>query len=1234
MRIAVRRFTNLASALYGALTVLAAASANAAIPIADAPLFLTVTVPPNVTVTLDDSGSMARAYVPDLCGGTVNDCNDLNHRYTKSAYYNPMYYDPNVKYPAPKDANGNDLATSFTKAWINGFDHGLGSRDLSKSYRPTAFLDRPIDDDADEGFMNHFGTDVRCSNDFSNMCQVGDGNASAGKTNWTSGNFACSGDTAEKRNNSCKNKDAFESPAYYYVYDAKRDGCDKKKDTDACYRLVIVQDAEKQNFANWYSFARTRNLATATAAALSFNTLDPAARIAWQALNSCRGGTGTLVTTNCEAAGGKLGFTNAIKPFKGTQRENFYTWLAKLPTANTTPLPDAMRRVGEYYTTGGTVTGPYQDDFSQSKVKETACRRNYHIMMTDGIWNVGLSSSNAVGDVDGNAFDLPDDKTYGATAPYKDTEGKNTLADIALKYWGTDLRKGRNPVELENNLFAITNDRSGDKTKDYWNPRNDPATWQHMVNFTIGLGLTDILKSSGLEYDAKAPGGGTYSGSYAKLKDGSTSWPKASSDGTAANVADLWHAAINSRGLFFSAEDPGALSTAFNAALTAIAGGTGSAASLSANSTSVQPGKTVVYQARFNQDWSGGLIAYPVDNTGVRTDTPLWDASARIPVYSNRKIFSYDGTKGVEFTSCSVLSTTQKDALDRNIAGVTDALCDKRVSWLRGDKTLEIGKEGGGFRQRSGTVMGDIINSDPAYVAAVDYGYGLLPSDAPGQSTYAAFVSDNAANRLPMVYVGANDGRLYGIRADFDVNPPANTATTNPGQYSGSEVFSYIPGAVVPNLNRLTDPAYTHRFYVDGGITASDAYLNKRWKTVLVAGLNAGGKAVYALDVTSPKDFDASKVMWEFDEHTVDGDGKIVESPTLGYTFSQPQIGVLENGTWVAIFGNGYNSKNGGAYLYVLDLETGALLAKIAASDVDGDESNGLSTPLLFDAQNDNKLIDTVYAGDLKGNLWKFDLSGKSAGDWKVAYDGPLFSTRDPDGNPQPITAQPKVAGHPLGGQLVVFGTGRYLTTLDVTDKSKQTLYGIWDNGAPAGTGRGKLVQQTITNQTTTAPIVRTLSNNPVEWDKDERKGWYLDLLTPTSKPPKAEGERVTSTAVLTSDRAIFVTIIPSDDPCNPSGISWLMEANLFTGGTFDKSILDVNKDGKVDENDKNGGEVVGAVQLDGLGISKTPVILDHDPGFDKLLTGTTGRIEVVHNGGGPPPPVGSVKRRSWIQIR
>jgi type IV pilus assembly protein PilY1 len=419
MGIAVRRFTNLASAFCGALIVLGPAPANATIPIADAPLFLAVTVSPNVAVTLDDSGSMARAYVPDLCGGTVNDCDDpLNHRYAKSAYYNPMYYDPTVKYPAPKDAAGNERTTTFGKAWINGFDtgSGAGSRDLSKGYRPTAYLDRPPDSAQSEGFMNHFATDVRCATDGTNLCQVGDGSAPSGKTNWASGNFACTGNTSTKRDNSCKSKDAFESPAYYYVYDDKRDSCtgtlDEKKTKDACYRMVVVGDAEKQNFANWYSFARTRNLATASAAALAFSGLDENARVAWQALNSCHGGRDTLYTENCNAAGGDLKYKNWSRPFTGDHKSHFYTWLSKRPTADTTPLPNAMRRVGEYYKTGGTPDGPYNDDYTRTDpkdLKETACRRNFHIMMTDGIWNVALGGSQ-VGDVDGKSKDLPDGK--------------------------------------------------------------------------------------------------------------------------------------------------------------------------------------------------------------------------------------------------------------------------------------------------------------------------------------------------------------------------------------------------------------------------------------------------------------------------------------------------------------------------------------------------------------------------------------------------------------------------------------------------------------------------------------------------------------------------------------------------------------------------------------------------------------------------------------------------------
>jgi type IV pilus assembly protein PilY1 len=1255
------QFTKAASALYGIVLVLLAAPANSDVPLADAPLFLTVTVPVNITLTLDDSGSMSRAWVPENCadGGDINGCSGLANRYEKASNNNLIYYNPDIVYPAPKKVDGSLYTTSFTAAWRNGFDPVAGTTvDLSNNYRPTSSI-HVRNTVQTEWYMPHYSVpatptlgDVKCATTASTprACQIRDpnGTVTEGGVKWRNLGTNCStAATAADRTRSCagtwstanNNNDRVPVgvPAYYYVYDGSL--CANGPATsNACYKMVIVSATsgppgradERQNFANWFSFARTRNLATVTSASLAFADLPTTVRVAWQALNSCRESSSTLLTTNCEGWKENFSVSNAIKPFVDSTvpnvptRTNFYRWLAQLPTNGGTPLPQAMQRVGEYYKKTGD-NSPYDNDLLASGGGQYSCRRNFHVMMTDGIWNATTATT---GNKDGSTIALPDTtdfSQYSPRAPYKDDQS-DTLADVAFKYWITDLN-----TSLANDLAGLPDAEvsAADKLAAYWDPRNDPATWQHMVNYTIGLGLSGFLKTTTpqLEYT-----GSPYGGSYPDLASGALSWPAASTAGTSANVADLWHAAINSRGLFFNANDPASLSSAFKGALEDAVGEPGSAASLSANSTSIQPNDaTIVYQARFNQDWSGSLIAYPVNTSGVQQ--PLWDASKLIPAHNVRKIFTYNGTKGVPFLSCTNdLNADQQAALNTSLFGAVDGLCQDRLDWLRGSSAKEARMTGGIFRNRT-NVMGDIINSDPAYVKNVDYGYAEMPSSQPGQSTYAKYVSDNES-RQAMVYIGSNDGRMYGIRADKGAAE------------SGVEQFSYIPAGVYHNLSRLTDPAYSHKYYADGAITASDAYLNASWKTVVVAGLNAGGKSIYALDVTSPTGFSEAKVMWEFMEKPEkDINGNDLPT-TLGLTFSQPQVGVLEDGTWVAVFGNGYNSETGGAWLYVVDLLTGNLIEKIKASDEDGvDEGNGLSTPLLVDTGG-NKLIDTVYAGDLLGNMWKFDLAGAKSG--KVAVGGsPLFKA-SADGSgvpPQPITSQPKVGGHALGGKIVVFGTGRYLTDSDVTNHEIQTFYGIWDKGAETVTTveRDELQEQQITTQKPASGlIVRTISDEEVDWGL--QKGWYLDLVDVAPAPPRnpqAIGERVVSTPIIRGDRAIFVTIIPSTDACDPGGTSWLMEVNLATGGTFDYSILDINRDNEVNELDLVGGEVVTGQKLDTLGISKTPVILDDPPGgdksgFNKLLTGTTGKIEIVRNGGGPNPPnnPNGVSRRSWIQIR
>jgi type IV pilus assembly protein PilY1 len=1190
--------------LCAAILLLAATPAGAAITLSDNPLFLSVPVPPNIAVTLDDSGSMRRAFVPENCLADTSDCDHLDNRYEKSARRNLIHYNPLVTYPAPKNADGSSRTTSFTSAYRNGFDTGFGTVNLSNGYKPTAYLD--LNGSATEAYMGHYASDFRCST----VCQYKDESGS-----WVNTSTACAS------NNFCRGThgsgfNPAPMPAYYYVFDSGNASCDGTATDNDCYDIKIVDATsgadrdgdgtisaaeadERENFANWYSFARTRNLATVTATSLAFAGLDPSVRVAWEAVNSCRGSTSSLVTTDCDGWKDNLSASNAIGPFAGSKKNNFYSWLFRLPTNGGTPLPQAMQRVGEYYKTTGE-NSPYDKDFTTSGSGELACHRNYHILMTDGMWTTGVTAGNA----DGTTTDLPEDTltpddsdpnitTYTPDHPYTDSYS-DTLADVAFKYWITDL------TGLTNNLTPTYRDRSGTATEDYWNPRNDPAQWQHMVNFTIGLGLTGYLANAGLTWD-----GDMYGGSYPSILAGTTPWPDAHADAsgtTPGNASDLWHAAIDSRGQFFSADDPGSLSGAFRSALTAITDTAGSAAALSSNSTSIQPGNSVVYQAKFDpKDWSGTLLAVPV-GTGGTIGTPLWDASQLIPSHVTREIFTHDGTAGAAFSDCTNLSASQQTAL-----GTGGVSCPDRLSWLRGDATKEQ-RNGGTLRNRTATVMGDIINSDPAYAKNVDYGYAELPGSTPGQSTYASFVAGNSS-RTPMVYVGANDGMAHAINAD-----------------TGVESFAYVPAGVYGNLSLLTNPAYTHHYYVDGAITVGDAYLSSTWKTVLVAGLNAGGRTVYALDITNPTGFSPSHVMWEFNDDLADTD--------MGYSYSQPQIGILESGDWVAIFGNGYNSAGGGAYLYVVDLATGTLIKKITARDLAGDESNGLSTPVLYDA-DDDKLVDTVYAGDLKGNLWKFDLSDVDSNNWGVAYSAPLFTARNGSGQVQPITAQPKVTPHPTQptGDLVVFGTGRYLTAGDVADTTVQTYYGIWDNGgAIATTDRSELQEQTINVQTGAFGFdVRSTTSNSVDWATE--KGWHLDLVDPPNPPGTQLGERVVSTSLIKFGRAIFVTVVPSDDPCVPGGYSWLMEIDIVTGGAPADSVFDLSNDNQFSAADEVSGQVATGVRST-VGIVKTPVWLDEDRGKAwKVMTGTGGAgglfMSVKNKGGG-----GALQRVYWMQIQ
>jgi type IV pilus assembly protein PilY1 len=1137
-----------AVALLGSMAA-SSISAQAAISLSETPLFLSVNVAPNVILTLDDSGSMAWGFMPDskYFDYFPNGINPLK-RFT-SYPWNAQYYDPNTTYAIPTRTDGVSYNTSFTAARVNGFDSSKFSVNLSNSYQ----------------------TLVTCNTD----------------------GTSCS---------------SFEWPtaAYYHLYYAdkpsqsKPNNCNATREDEDCYVKVTVGSSDdifsgttaqkQQNFANWYSFYRSRALATMSAAMNAVTSLDTdQVRLAWHTLNN--GGCNSFGTSckgydNVEHEN-RMRTLDALKNGSSTttHRTDFYNWVQRFQVGSGTPLRSALQRSGTYYTSSG-VNSPYAEEPYTTLGEELSCRKNFNIVFTDGYWNSDAALNSDANNIDSTGTPLPDGKAYTSRAPYQDAN-HSSLADYAFYYWSTDLR-----TDQDDEVPEYIVDRSGTATEQYWNPKNDPATWQHMVNFTIGLGLGSVLTNP-------AWGGDTYSGDYADLVSGNTSWPATGADAEG-NVYDLWHAALNSRGQFFSADNPAAVSAAFQSVFDSILTATPSAAALAANSTSIQTG-TMVYQARFDSsDWHGQLLAYSVNADGS-IGNEQWDASELIPAHGSRNIYTWNGSTGKTFSNCnSSLSTAQKLALNTNSSGTVDSLCSTRLAWLRGDASNEA-RNGGAFRNRTVSVLGDVVNSDPAYVQTEDYGYASAGFSE--KNSYAAFVTGKAS-RTPMIYVGANDGMLHAFRADT-----GNTA-------SGKEFFAYIPAGVYDKLSRLTDTAYDHTYYVDGPPNSGDAYWSGSWKTVLVGGLGAGGKSVYALDVSDPAGFGASDILWEY-----------ADAADLGYTYSQPQIARLANGEWAAVFGNGYNSSSDQAFLYIVKLSDGTLIKKIAAGSA---TANGLSTPVLYDADSDG-VTDAVYAGDLRGNLWKFDLSSTAASGWTIGNGGdPLFTATNDDDETQPITSQPAVGGHSSGGVLVYFGTGRYLTSTDPSDTSVQSFYAIWDNDSSDTTSRSQLQQQTITAETTEFGFeVRETSNNTVDWAGGKR-GWYMDLLPPSAT---ASGERVVSRPLLKYDRVIFVTVLPSSDQCTAGGSSWIMELELITGGRTTLSAFDFDGDGDFDAGDALASGNVGSGVKSKVGITKTPTWLGGSNGKDfKELSGTSGGIMSLGNRGATTS--GTVERVFWQQIQ
>lgn len=638
---------------------------------------------------------------------------------------------------------------------------------------------------------------------------------------------------------------------------------------------------------------------------------------------------------------------------------------------------------------------------------------------------------------------------------------------------------------------------------------------------------------------------------------------------------------------YFLVINPLKLEQQLGKALAKIQNDSGTAAALATNSQSFRNDLTL-YQARFSSDgWGGELNAYSVSATGVLS-SPIWQAQYVLATQSpeSRLILTYDPDiatvdgngrplRGIPFKWASMINSgTLQTSLNKTWSGTTDTLGSDRLSYLRGGVVSGLRTRPTVKGTSTSNLLGDIVNSAIQFVGAPSFGYA--------ESSYLNYYNAKKS-RDPMVYVGSNDGMLHGFDAA-----------------TGAEKISYIPSALYRNyrLNKLTAADYgktsnPHTYFVDGTPTVGDVCSGtcssaSDWKTILVGGLNRGGQGIYALNISNPDDFSegtaSSTVLWEFndsnDNVTVATDFGYTDDSnsrySLGYTYSRPAIVRIctqrdttststpkicpaENRKWVVVFGNGYNnsdsdgyaSATGHAMFYVLDALTGNVLTKISTKAGSPGTPNGLATVAPDDADGDT-VIDYVYGGDLLGNMWKFDLSGNTPADWKVAYGtattpAPLYIAKNNSGSTQPITTSPEIASHPFGGTMVLFGTGKYIErTVDPSNNDQQSFYGIRDNNALVSslTPRSNLQAQTIDSLSVSTSNGNLNSGSSIEIsDWSSIKGWYIDL-------PETR-ERVGYDPRLFGEILYFPTLAPSTDICDYGGNSWDYFVNYLTGGAL-----------------------------------------------------------------------------------
>ncbi len=901
-------------------------------------------------------------------------------------------------------------------------------------------------------------------------------------------------------------------------------------------KVYITTDAEKQNFANWYTYYRTR-----------LNTLKSATGYAFQNVNSSKrvGFINTNPVDGSTANGYSKDYVN-VSGFFTDHKKKFYEVLnSQTASSEASKLKRALSIAGRNFA---------NKESDMDEPLRESCQQNFAILGVGSRW-YDLDSSHKGLDLSGNEIGNMD----GVDSKYTQSnigafDGKNasgTLADIASYYYSTDLRSS----SLGNQIASFVDDG---ETKERNVSKNnvkisakDLNFSQHMVTYIASFGLDGFLNynkdyetgaSSYLQkIKQKASSDVSYGTTFCYWATGTCTWPMPVSN-ESSTVDDLWHAAINSRGAYYRGENADDLISGISASINNLISVTASSAAAATSSPNITSSNNNLFYTTYRTNyWDGDISAKTIiDAYGNLSSAPVWSTREELNnmVSANetrniKVITNGTGTSTLTNFNYGSLNATQKSYFDGwcNLTSPNFSQCGwlnalilnsgtNVINYLKGDSTYK-----NHFRTRE-YVLGDIVNSSPVFIGEPLYNWTDV-----GYAEYKALKE----TKTKILVAGANDGMLHAFYVD--------------GTNAGKEAWAIIPSQILPKMYKLADKNYEHEYFVDGNISVMDINTAAdTWKTIVVAGLGKGGKGYFAVDVTNPTNPIA---LWEICTNSTHCS---VTDADMGYSYANPIITKRPGDEkWVVYVSSGYDNASGIGYIYELDAMTGSILRKFEATipSVASNNQVGIGKINAFydDFYANNKAL-ALYAGDLNGNVWKWDLESANTSTAKISGTILGVATNGLTGGDrktQPITTKielSKIGSH----RVLMFGTGKYLNEQDqeIQSSDKNSFYAIKDDLGSGVMGKDirandgfNMQEITITSSEIGASSTSSKLTQSVNWDTQD--GWFFAF---NSQP----GELMNIDPILAMGTLNVITNVPANSVCTAGGNAWYYQIDYKNG--------------------------------------------------------------------------------------